>query len=317
MLDIPYMNRIRDILRERNEAFVNHLNLISRGQNVSSSFLNKSKFEQQVKEEKKEVEEMEEMMDEEYEDEDEEYEEEEDEEDEGEEEDNIPLMGEQMHQIMQGSGNCKCKGNCRCIGGAKKKRVNKNIEKIKNMIIEEAKKNENKGGAIGSAKYKKTKSKMECKGGEKPAIIEIREKTQGAGKRGRPKKMKVEIKEEVKEVKEKKKRGRPSKMSGGMANIMGMVGVGPSSQPMNEPPPLPVGGKLEEKEDIDITDLKLPEAYTKAKGKKEKKVKKVKEGKAKKKPSAWNEFVSKIKKETGKSMKDTMKYIKENKLWKK
>jgi hypothetical protein len=313
MLDIPYMNHIRDILRQRNEAYVNHMNLINRGQKVNSSYYNRNRFEQQVEEEKKELEEIEEMMDEEYdEEEDDEYEYE----DEGEEEVNIPSQAEQIQGIIQGSGNCgcRCRGNCRCIGGAKKKRVNKNIEKIKNIIIEEAKKNVNKGGAIGSAKYKKTKSKMECKGGEKPAIIEIREKTQGAGKKGRPKKMKVEIKEEVKEVKEKKKRGRPSKMNGGRANIMGMIGVGPSSQPMNQPPPPlppPTGGKLEEKEDIDITDLKLPEAYTKAKGKK------VKEGKAKRKPTAWNEFVSKIKKETGKSMKDTLKHIKENKLWKK
>lgn len=40
-------------------------------------------------------------------------------------------------------------------------------------------------------------------------------------------------------------------------------------------------------------------------------------GAKKKAPTAWNDFVKKIMKKTGKGMKDTLKYIKSNNLWKK
>ena len=36
-----------------------------------------------------------------------------------------------------------------------------------------------------------------------------------------------------------------------------------------------------------------------------------------KKPSEWNTLVAKVRKETGKSLKDTLKHIKENNLYKK
>lgn len=343
MIDNPQMMKIQRMLAENNKAFIMHAELLRTQKNVHSSLYNHINFHNQFMDEKKHVEEMEEAYESssqfssEYDD------------DYDAEPTPLQQQGQMIQEVINGSGKAK---------NDREPKVNPNIEKIKNMILEEARKGVNKGGELGMTKYEKKKSTKGCDcGGAKPAIIEIRDQAKeavgsGAKKRGRKPKAEVTLTKKGGSLDNVRpiggsKRGRKPKV-GGMANINGMHGVGPSgllaSTAINQfanvpkiegagdeepfippiekmPSSLALGEEDRKKKEKEEKEAKKQERESKRQEKEakrqEKEARKKLRGGVKRAPSAWNVFVSDTRKKMGGSMKDVLKYIKDNGLWKK
>jgi len=74
---------------------------------------------------------------------------------------------------------------------------------------------------------------------------------------------------------------------------------------MMKPPPRAVGGSKSKKEDNGVSTLKPPKLlYSSSMS-----------GGAKRKPTAYQELLKKVREEKGLSLKDAMKHVKDNKLY--